>query len=150
MTEREVAEAVRDWARELLPDLVAGYAFLTAQKGELPDVAVEVAEKRIELGDPTLFPHSAIQQVQLRVFDVSMLLMVEKNTGQAADEQETQQLQAFGAAIDDAVRDDTTLGDRVPLTSPFLRIDYRLPFVRWPDSTRGRQMEVNLVVGELI
>lgn len=150
MNERAVAEAVRDWARALIPELLAGYAFVSAEKAALPDVSVEVAEKRIELGDPTIFPHSAIQQVELRVFEVNVLLMVEKNDGQAADESETQQLQGFGEQIELAVREDTTLGERVPMTSPFLRIDYRLPFVRWPDGTRGRQMEVSLVVGEFI
>lgn len=150
MNEQQVAEAVRDWARETIPDLTAGYAYLPAQKTTLPDVAVDLREKRIVLGPDERFPFSALDQVSLKVFELVLGFLVEAGTGDSADEDETQLLQGYGALLEAAVLDDATLGDRVPMASPFIDIVYDLPFIQYPDGVRGRQMTMNMAVGELI
>lgn len=150
MNEEQVAEAVKNWALETCPDLVQGYHWLSAQKGALPDVMVTVDEKAIVQTHPA-FPYAVLEQVDLRVFEVFVAFMAENDGGPSeADRLETFQLREFGRLIEEALHADATLGDRVPMASPFATFDYRLPFVEYPDGTRGRQMTVTMYVAEPI
>jgi hypothetical protein len=156
VNEREVAEAVRDWARDVVPDLVAGYAYPVAQKlGGLPDVAAVVTEARVVPSDAA-FPFSQLQQVWLRVFDVEASVMVpiadaEDYEGrEAAHETAHQQLQSIGSTLRDGAIEDATLGDRVPMTSPLIRTGYEPPFDPAEDATEGRCVYLFLTVAEPI
>lgn len=147
MNENDVAEAVRDWSREVLPALLVGAHYLPDTKTQLPDVAVDVEEKSIALSDPR-FPTAMFQQVAIRVFEVVCVFMVENSPGSA--EAETEQLRSFGADLERSLLSDGTLGGRVPIASPLMSFDYRLPFVQYPDGTRGRQMTLSFPVGETV
>ena len=151
MTEREVAEAVSAWVGETLPDLTKTYAFLPATRTTLPDAAIEVLEKRISRGDDERrFPYNQLQQADLRVFECLVSVIVASDAEGTADEEETQQLQSFGAALEAALLEDATLGGRVMMCSPLAVFDYRLPFIQYHDGTRGRQLEANIAVAELV
>lgn len=147
MTENEVAIAVTEWARETLPELNAGYHWLSASKGRLPDVMVDVDEKT-RMAEHPAFPGVRIQQADLRVFELTLALMVEAGDGDTADKDETEQLRAFGAALEEALIEDASLGERVPMAAPSAVFNYRLPFVQYDDGTRGRQMTVTMFVAE--
>lgn len=150
MNENEVAEAVVAWSREVLSELNEGRSWLTAHKTKLPDVVADVAEKSIVLRDER-FPRLDIQQAALRVFEVEMSFMVEKNTGDSADREETEQLRDFGERLEASLTTDGTLGDRVFAASPVgASFSYRLPFVQYEDGTRGRQMTLSFPVAEPI
>ncbi len=148
MTEQECAEAVTAWIAEELDELVANYSYLTAQRGSLPDVMVDVEEKAITAGD-TSFPFSQLQNRMLRVFSLTANIMVEQNGGLEEDRLETEQLRDFGSRLEVSGLTDATLGGRVFMLSPLMSFTYALPFVEYPDGTRGRQMQVTLSVGEL-
>lgn len=148
MTEQQVAEAVEAWVAETLDELVESYPYVTAQRGRLPDAMVDVESKSISTSD-SAFPFSQLQQRLLRVFNVSVNIMVEQNGGVEDDRLETEQLRDFGARLEVSGTTDATLGGRVFMLSPLMDINYSLPFVEYPDGTRGRQMQVALAVGEL-
>jgi hypothetical protein len=147
MTENEVAEAVAAWAVETLPELNASYHYLSASKGALPDVMVDVDEKT-RVAEHPAFPGVRIQQADLRVFELTMALMVESGDGPTADKDETEQLRDFGSRLETALVADATLGERVPMAAPAAVFNYRLPFVQYDDGTRGRQMTVTMFVAE--
>jgi hypothetical protein len=149
MNEQQVAEGVKEWAEVILPELLGSRSFLSAQRGELPDVQVDVIFKRIAPSD-SRFPFSELQQRLLRVFDVDLHFMVDHVGGDAdADRGETEQVRDFGARLEASVLQDATLGGRVFMASPIMQFDYTVPFVEYPDGTRGRQMKMSLIVGEL-
>lgn len=148
MNEDDIAVAVVEWAREQLPELNEGRSWLTAHKTKLPDVVADVAEKAIVLRDER-FPRLDIEQAALRVFEVEMSFMVDKQTGDTADREETMQLRDFGARLEASLASDGTLGDRVFAASPVgATFSYRLPFVQYEDGTRGRQMALSFPIAE--
>lgn len=147
MTENDCAIAVRDWADSVIPALATARHYLPSQKTILPDVAVEVEEKSIVMRDDR-FSTRDIQQAALRVFELTLAFMVENSPG--ADQAESEQLRSFGADLERSLLTDGTLGGRVQMASPIMRFDYRLPFVEYPDGTRGRQMTMSFPVAELV
>jgi hypothetical protein len=152
MNENEVALAVTAWARATLPELSEGRHFLSAQKTTLPDVMVDVDEKSRVREHPA-FNYVQLQQIDLRVFELSLAFMVESEGAgpdDAADQDETEELRDYGARLETALVEDATLGDRVPMASPFVTFNYRLPFVEYADGTRGRQMNLTMWVAEPI
>lgn len=152
MNEQQVAQAVRDWAKAVLPELKASRHYLSAQKTELPDVQADVARKRLVRGPDERFPFAQLQQAGLRIFDCELSLMVERDeeAGVQADQRETEQLRDFGDRLEASLLADATLGDRVQMASPLAEFDYSSPFVEWADGTRGRQLVVTLAVAELV
>jgi len=147
VNENECALAVEAWVVATLPALQESRHFLSGQKTLLPDVMVDVAEKRIATGDER-FPFAQIQQAWLRVFELDLLFMVEHHGGEA-DKDEQEELRAYGRDLEGSLLEDATLGDRVQMASPNAIFNYRLPFVQYADGTRGRQLSVNLAVAEL-
>lgn len=164
MNEDQCADALVDWLTNLLSDTVLGagqglkaaYPFLTSQKGELPDVAVEVAQKRISRGveERLFFPLADLQQTVLRVFECLLSFMVESpgNGGMESDEAEQRLLRLYGTKIEESALADATLGGRLgaAFISPVMLVDYRLPFVQYQDGTRGRQATVVCAIGEQV
>jgi hypothetical protein len=154
MTENEVALELVEWSRATLPELVAGVHYLSAGKTRLPDVSVDVAEKRIARDDER-FPYRQLQQTTIRVFECEAVFVVESEAGPGApapeaDKRETEQLRDFGARLEASILNDATLGERVQMASELITFDYRLPFVEYADGTRGRQMTLNMAVAELV
>jgi hypothetical protein len=159
MDEREVSEALRDWALDVCDDaalapfdgLVVGYAFLVDMAGNLPNVMVDLQHKGLKYGPDERFPYAELQQVWLRIFDANLSFMV-ASEGLVSDraEQETQHLQKIGAVIEQAVQTNADLGGRVQMASPLLDFNYALPFVQYDDGTKGRQMILSIAVAELI
>lgn len=151
MNEQECAEAVVAWSRAVIGELNEGRPYLTQQKTKLPDVVVDVAEKSIRLADDR-FPHMDIQQAALRLFEVEAAFMVHHEDNSAtADKDESEQLRDFGARLEAALIADGTLGARVFAASQVgATFNYRLPFVRYGDGTKGRQMTLSFVVADLV
>lgn len=155
MNERQVAEAIRDWAMAL-SGIATGYAYPVAQKlGSLPDLAAVVTEVR-DVPRDDAFPFAALAQSWLRVFDFELTVMVEVaeasdfEAREAAHEAAQQQLQAYGAQIREAIIADATLGGRVPMASPKTRTGYEPPFDPAEDETRGRLLYLFGSVAERI
>lgn len=148
MTEDDVAVAVAEWASDTLPELLASRSWLTAQKTQLPDVVVDVAEKSIALADARFPRLTEIQQTAMRIFEVEAIFMVDSNTEPGADQAETELLRSFGARLEASLLADGTLGDKVFAASPLCNFNYRLPFVQYADGTRGRQMTMAFSVAE--
>lgn len=149
MTENECAIAVAAWAEDTLPELAAAVPYLSAQKGDLPDVQVDASEKQLRITDQRFPILSAIQNVVLRVFEVDLAFMVESDPS-GGDKEETEQLRDFGARLEASILEDSSLGSRVHQASPLVAFNYRLPFVQYADNTRGRQMTMALAVAEPI
>lgn len=152
MYEQAAALAVEAWIAEVLdPDLKATYPHVTAAKADLPDAQVDLQRKSIGYGrGDERFPWGELQERLLRVFDFQLSFMVEKGDGLTADAEGTAQLRAFGERIEKALLEQPTLGDRVQMASPICEFNYGLPFVEYPDGTRGRQMTMTMSVAELV
>jgi len=157
VNEREVALAVEEWVNDVIPELVKSYPYVTAGKADLPDAMIDVQEKSIQRGKgDERFPWAELQQRSLKVFDIQISLMVDRGDvatpeeREKADEAGTVQLQEFGAALEEALLSQPTLGDRVQMASPYHSANYALPFVKYADGTRGRQMTMSMSVGELV
>jgi hypothetical protein len=133
------------WAREVLPALNGGYAYLIESKGSLPDVVVELLSTEVALADDR-FPYSQIQQRYIRTWDYEFSFMVNNDdTALAAGT-----LEDWSDTLLTAASSDVTLGGRVGFISPFISFDFTPPFVEYPDGTRGREMRMLLAVGELV
>lgn len=156
MYESEIAAAVEDWVKEVLPELAATYPHVTAAKADLPDGQVDLRRKAITMGrGDERFPYEQLQQRLLRVFDLQISFMVERGEGATPEDQldadlkGTEELRSFGERLEQALLGNATLGDRVQVASPICEMDYALPFVEYPDGTRGRQMMFSMSVAEL-
>lgn len=150
-----VADNVREWAFEVCqPEALASYDFAPLSKDEgLPDVAVEVLNYRLSLQGDERLPQvgaASIQQALLAVYDVEASIMVEQGTTDAEAQAAARLLRRFTARLADALLRDTTLGGRVQFGSPELVADFVPQFVRYEDGTRGRQVRISLVIGELV
>lgn len=155
MNEQQVSAALAEWiADELSIAPESTYAYPVATKlGPLPDVAAIVDRKRLAYAQTLVdvFPYLELQQHQLvRVFECSASVMVEVQQTEDSAKAKFEQLQGYGAAIEVALLDDPTLGERVPFASPFLVVDYSPVFGETEDGTRGRLVTIECVIGELI
>ena len=150
MDATQVADALVEWAIEILPDLKGTYDHDPDSKTQpLPDLAASVASEETRANDPTLglpFADLGIEQATLHSLRASLLLMVDPEDAGAA----TEQLQGFVAALAASVGADPTLGGRVPAVSPFWQASYEPPFVEFDDGTKGRAATFSLVITELI
>ena len=151
MGEQEIAAAIEAWVQEVLgDDLKQTYPHVTAAKTELPDAQVDVRDKAVQMGGDQRFPWGELQNRMVKIFEVAVSLLVAKEDGLEADAESTAQLRDFGERLEHALLHQPTLNDRVQMASPFHTITYALPFVEYPDSTRGRQMTLNMAVAELV
>jgi hypothetical protein len=136
--------AIRDWCREQIPELENGYNFEPTEKTVLPDVVVVLDTSSVEFGDSS-FPLVALQQNVIQRYDCTISFMVDNtDPGPAAE-----QLRRFADTLRAQLLKDGTLGQRVPVASPFVTFDYTPPFVVYPDGTRGREMTMTISVAEL-
>jgi hypothetical protein len=157
MYENDVAAAVEAWVKEVLPELAATYPHVTAAKADLPDAQVDLQNKAISYGrGDERFPYEQLQQRMLRVFDLQISFMVERGEGATPEDQldadlkGTTELRDFGERLERDLLANATLGDRVQVASPICEFSYGLPFVEYPDGTRGRQMMFSMSVAELV
>jgi hypothetical protein len=139
-----MVSAVRDWCREHLPELTNGYNYEPTEKTTLPDVVVVLDTSTIEFGD-TSFPLHALQQNVIQRYDCTISFMVDNGEPEPA----AIQLRRFADTLRAQLLKDGTLGQRVPVASPFVTFDYTPPFVVYPDGTRGREMTMTISVAEL-
>lgn len=155
MNESEAANAIAAWLGDTLPALKKVWPFETSAKADLPDGMVEVQQKSIGLGEEFAqrFPWAQLQQRMMKVFEVQITCMVDAQ-GAPEDpkgaEESDAELKGYGAALEDALLSEPTLGDRVGMASPMCAANYTLPFVQYPDGIRGRQMEFTMWVAELV
>jgi hypothetical protein len=145
MTEAQVPQALCDWAAEVLPELEATYPEGVTAKGSLPDLVAELNSTDVEVG-VTEFPLSSIQQAMVLVRRLTLSFMVDNTVETTADAQ----LKDFATRLMTSALLDGTLGGRVPFISRLMTFNYDNPFVEYPDGTRGREMTLNLSVGELV
>lgn len=140
--EQEVVEAVLEWVQEQCPAIAGAYDYAPADKPQgLPDVVVEVELAQTVTNDER-FPYGQLQQILLRVFDVTVSIMVDNSGPQAA----ATALRGFSATLHEQALADCTLGGRVFLTANQIESDFVPQFVQYEDGTRGRQVVVRLVV----
>jgi len=154
MFEKEIALAVEEWLKGVLPELNKTWPFATAAKTDLPDAVIEVLNKGIQLGgEDTRFPWAELQQRLIKVFDIKISFMVDalEAPEDPTDAEATDgELKVFGEKVETALLAEPTLGDRVQMASPICSANYALPFVGYPDGTRGRQMVFEMSVAELV
>jgi hypothetical protein len=147
MTIQEVADALLEWTRELLPELQGGYSFIPLMTWqELPDVVWDVGSVNTQVGGGVVFPHREVQQAWIRRFDCAGSIMIENSDPQLAAES----LRDMADRLTASLMEDGSLGGRVPFISPFFSFDFTAPFVERDDGTRGREMTMELIVGEFI
>jgi len=133
------------WCRESIPELLDGFHYEPTEKTVLPDVVVILDASNIELGDAS-FPLHAIQERVIQRYDCTLSLMVDNEDPQTAAET----LRRYADTLRAELLKDGTLGQRVPVASPFVTFDYTPPFVVYPDGTRGREMTMTISVAEYV
>jgi len=143
----DVLTGLNEWVLAVCtPTIVGAYPFLPAEKPlAFPDVVAEVLDIRLTVDDPA-FPFSVIQQTWLKVWQVGLSIMVSNADPEAA----ASQLEGYADQMDASIRSDGSLGGRVPFISPYYSFDFTAPFVEYNDGTRGREMNVQISVGELV
>jgi hypothetical protein len=145
-TPEEVCQAVLEWARETVPALQGGYAFIPLQSEQpLPDVVVDLATYGIVREDAR-FPHRALQQAWIWTWEMELSFMVDNTNPETA----AQDLRAWSSALAASLMADGSLGGKVQFISPLFSFDYTAPFVERDDGTRGREMVLRMTVGELV
>lgn len=149
MDATEAANALVEWVEATCPALEGTYDHDPSRKSQpLPDVAAYVATEDVRPADPTLgieFATFGIEQADLHAMRATLLLMVDPEP--AADAAAA--LQGFVRDLRLSLRDDQTLGGRVPAASRYLQASYEPPFVEFDDGTTGRAAYVSLVIAEL-
>jgi len=149
LTSRKIAEGVVAWAREQIPVLKAGYPHPLAESGDLPDVVVVVQDIRTVKSDPDNFPFAALEQVDgLKEWVIELSIMVPQEEGVGGEDAAQKAVEDFAEALIGSTLADLTLGDRVPMASPFLTASLAEPFEERPDTTSGRRMFANMVIAE--
>ena len=163
MNERQVAEAVRDWALAEIDELQSGYAYPVATKlGELPDI-VAVVKSVSKVREDDRFPFVQLAQCWLRVFEVEASVMVgiedtdDFTAAEAAHKTAHETLEAIGGQLRELPEQDPTLGDRldadpgqVAFVSPLIGIGYDPPYAELEDGTRGRFLFASMAIAETI
>jgi hypothetical protein len=151
MTDETITEAVLTWIAEALPEVQGHeYPYLPGGKAlGLPDCAAELESREVRRDDPD-FPMLAVQQAFLRIRRYSFSFMVDAGESEADAQAADATLHDFADRLEVELLRDLTLGQRVPMASPFVRFDYTPPLVRWEDGTIGRQMLMALAVAELV
>jgi hypothetical protein len=149
MTESQIVEAVVAWIAEAIPEVADNsYDYIPTGKAKgLPDVAVDIVTSEVKMDDPE-FQLLALQQVALQIRRLGMSFMVSAGVDEAGARAATLELRTFVDRITAAVLADHTLGQRVPIASPFLLVDYEPAFVEYSDGTRGREVTVQMSVAE--
>ena len=150
MSTAEVAEAIVEWAKELIEDLQAGYPYPLAASGALPDVVATVKAIRVIPEDRENFPFAALEQTWLQIFDIEISIMVAQGDEEAEVAEAHETLEGYADTLIGSIVADATLGDRVQMASPRIEIDLGEPFVERPDGTRGRVLFGELHVAELV
>lgn len=147
MTTEDVLTGVNAWVVATCdPPIVGAYEYLPEMKtAELPDVVTEVLEVRMNIEDPR-FPFAQLQQTWLKVWQINCSIMVGNSDPGAA----ALQLEGYADQMDASIRGDGSLGGRVPFISPFYAFDFTAPFVEYNDGTRGREMNMQMAIGELV
>lgn len=149
MTEGQVVNAVVAWVADIIPEVAPNtYNHIPTGKVKgLPDVAVEILTTEVKLDDPE-FGLFALQQVAVDIRGLALSFMVEAGIDEADAEAATDQLRTFVDRVKAGLLADHTLGNRVPAASPFMLVDYEPAFVEYADGTRGREVTVQMRVGE--
>jgi hypothetical protein len=145
-TTEEICQGVLDWVLALIPELLGGkpYAIETTDYA-LPDVLVDCSTSGVT-HDASDFPHLEIQQAVVYQWAVELSFLADNaDSGEAS-----QFLRTVEARTVSSLLSDGTLGEKVPFVSPFVSYDYTPPFIERPDGTRGREMTMAMLVGELI
>jgi hypothetical protein len=143
MTSDEIAGGVVEWARAILPALLAGYDYTVSMKDRLPDVVVDFTGVGVRRVDAD-FPYADLQQTLVVRHDLMLSFMVDNTEPASA----AGQLRSFADALLLSILQDGTLGGRVPFVSPYVTFDYTPPFVQYADGTEGREMTMTLSVAD--
>jgi hypothetical protein len=146
MDSEGAVQAVAEWVRETVPEIVHAYTYAPEFKdAALPDAVVELLESSIDdkaegLG---LFD---IQQGWFDLYRIGVSFMVDGSDPEYASET----LRGFESRLKDEAVKDGTLGGRVGFRSPYIRFDFTPPLVEYEDGTRGREMTLEIVVGDYV
>ena len=108
MSSQEVVEAVAAWVRDVLPEVVEASAYDYMPEGKaspLPDAVVDLTAVTMAVEDPR-FPFVPLEQTWLRIFGLTLSLMVENGAPATAAEQ----LRDFTDRLSASLLDGGTLG----------------------------------------
>lgn len=144
-----IIDGVVAWVRDVLPEIGedSAYDYVPEGKaGALPDVVAEVGRIRMATNDPA-FPFSSIQQRYITIYEVALSIMVDNDDSKAAAATLRDFARRLGASL---MRSGGNLGGRVPFVSPFFTFDFTRPFVRYQDGTKGREVTMDMSIGQLV
>lgn len=139
--------AVIAWVRDTITELEGAYEYVPAGKTQaLPDVVGDVGTIEVAVDDQR-FPFASIQQRYIAIFSISLSFMVDNGDAEAAAALLRDMARRLSASL---LSTGGTLGGRVPMVSPTFSFDFTRPYVRYEDGTKGREMTMDLAVGELV
>lgn len=145
MTTQQVAEALEAWATDTV-DGLSSYGHQPEELAKaLPLVICEVKRNRVTKTDADL-PGGAYQQVNVRTWNASLMLLVSPDPTWTASTQLYAMVDALGAAL----RADSTLGGRVAMAAPVYDATYDPPEVEHSDGTVARMATFLFTVGERV
>lgn len=150
MTNEEMVDAVLAWVAETLPVVgTSTYDYVPAGKDkEFPDCIGSLEFERIVRED-SRFPLAQLQQIAaLRVFEMELSLGVALGVTEADHAAAAAELRALVEALTVALCDDHTMGGRVFAASPEIEADYSRPVVQYGDSTKAREVVVQLATAD--
>ena len=163
-TNQEIIDALIAWARATLPEIAEDSTYdhyTQAKPRPFPDVVCEVEDDQVVAAGavrqefPAVFVQPmAVSHVQVWTCRLAFMVSYEADDPDdpesvvAAGETAAHTLRSFRERLASALDDDGTLGSRVPFVSPLRRFRFVPPFVKYDDGTRGREMSLQLLVGE--
>lgn len=144
---KEVTQDLVDWAAGLVNLDDNKYSFPAEYKDKgLPDVACELVRVRVrqDADDPGWRVES-VEQKRLRLYEVEIIFMVPPDPPQEATEALTDYIDTVTVNLEN-----NGLKDKYHLVDANYTANFRPPFIEFDDGTRGRQVTLQLTVGERI
>lgn len=150
MGTQEIATALAEWCRELIPELQGSFdhAFGSMDK-LLPNVAAEFQSTRTAQEDVEHFPYVQIEQGYIRTHFFTLMIL----TDPKADKSASQFLASCADKITLSLFSDDSCGDRLTLPARMSLVtetSYDPPFVEIDDGTEARLVTIEVYVGDVI
>jgi hypothetical protein len=146
VTQGQAIAGVADWAKDVIPELNFAYEYeVTAKTVALPDLVVDLDSVRVSF-NATEFPLLDLQGHMVVTYSMVLSFMVDNSEPSTAADS----LRSFGDRLLDSILSDGTLGGRVQFASPQISLDYSNPFMEYEDGTRGREMVMTMLIGNLV
>lgn len=144
---KDVTQELVNWAGDLLPALNGKYSFAPEYKDKgLPDVACEIVNVRKSVESPEQgWALEHIEQRSMRIYEAELLFMVPPEPPQDASNALADFIDTLTESLEAGA-----LRDSFSSVSTEYNASFRPPFVEFDDGTRGRQVTLQITVGERI